>query len=353
MLDGLIAQGRLRVPPGALVALGVPTPRGTVAFERVQGMLLGLAIGDSLGNPTEGRLPHTRHPMRDYEPNRYAGGRAIGLPSDDTQLAFWTLEHLLEHGRIVPERLLATFAERRIFGIGHTVAAACRAFHDGRRWYEASQHSAGNGALMRIAPVVTPHLQSPSSALWEDAVLAGAVTHNDATSIASSVAFVVMLWELLGMVVAPPPAWWLDAFAARARPLEGEVQLRPRHSGLAFCGPLWRLVDTEVRRALDEQLAVREACDRWYSGAFLLETVPSALYILARHSSEPEEAIIRVVNDTKDNDTIAAIVGAAVGALHGVRAFPSRWVDGLLGRTGESDDGRVFELIAQTQERWT
>jgi len=23
-----------------------------------------------------------------------------------------------------------------------------------------------------------------------------------------------MLWELLDMVVAPPPAWWLDAFAA-------------------------------------------------------------------------------------------------------------------------------------------
>jgi ADP-ribosyl-[dinitrogen reductase] hydrolase len=121
MLDGLIAQGRLRVPPGALVALGVPTPRGTVAFERVQGMLLGLAIGDSLGNPTEGRLPHTRHPMRDYEPNRYAGGRAIGLPSDDTQLAFWTLEHLLEHGRIVPERLLANSPNA-----ASSVSAHCR-----------------------------------------------------------------------------------------------------------------------------------------------------------------------------------------------------------------------------------
>jgi hypothetical protein len=38
-----------------------------------------------------------------------------------------------------------------------------------------------------------------------------------------------------------------------------------------------------------------------------------ALYILARHSGESEVAIIPAVNDTKDNDTIAAIVGAAVG----------------------------------------
>jgi ADP-ribosylglycohydrolase len=108
------------------------------------------------------------------------------------------------------------------------------------------------------------------------------------------------------------------------RLLEGEVQLRPRHPGLAFRGPLWRLVDTEVRQALAQQLTVLDACERWYSGAFLLETVPSALYILARHAREPETELIRVVNDTKDNDTIAAIVGAAVGALHGRRGLPSQ-----------------------------
>jgi ADP-ribosyl-[dinitrogen reductase] hydrolase len=51
------------------------------------------------------------------------------------------------------------------------------------------------------------------------------------------------------------------------------------------------------------------------------------------------------VNDTWDNDTIASIVGGALGALHGASAFPSRWVRGLLGRTRADDDGRVFELI--------
>ncbi|HEU4630236.1 MAG TPA: ADP-ribosylglycohydrolase family protein, partial [Gemmatimonadaceae bacterium] len=58
------------------------------------------------------------------------------------------------------------------------------------------------------------------------------------------------------------------------------------------------------------------------------------------------------VNDTYDNDTIAAIVGAAVGALHGVDALPARWRTGLLGRTRAADDGRVFELIELARTRF-
>ncbi len=55
-------------------------------------------------------------------------------------------------------------------------------------------------------------------------------------------------------------------------------------------------------------------------------------------------AIVRAVNDTKDDDTITAIVGAAVGALHGRKGLPHLWMTGLLGRTAEDDDGQVFDL---------
>jgi ADP-ribosylglycohydrolase len=54
---------------------------------------------------------------------------------------------------------------------------------------------------------------------------------------------------------------------------------------------------------------------------------------------------VRAVNDTWDNDTIAAIVGAAVGALHGAAALPRRWVQGLLGKTRGDDDQRVHEVL--------
>jgi ADP-ribosylglycohydrolase len=97
--------------------------------------------------------------------------------------------------------------------------------------------------------------------------------------------------------------------------------------------------------AVENQCTARAACDRWYSGAYLLETVPSVLQVLALHAHDPEEAIVRAVNDTKDNDTIGAIVGAAVGALHGRQALPQRWLSQLSRRVGAADDGHIFDMI--------
>ena len=114
-------------------------------------------------------------------------------------------------------------------------------------------------------------------------------------------------------------------------------------------GPVWRFAAERVAEAYRRGLSVREACDAWYSGAYLLETVPTVLYILMRHAADPEEAIVRAVNDTRDNDTVAAIVGSAVGALHGRQGLPLRWLDGLSGRTREADSARVFALLAEAR----
>jgi ADP-ribosyl-[dinitrogen reductase] hydrolase len=88
--------------------------------------------------------------------------------------------------------------------------------------------------------------------------------------------------------------------------------------------------------------SVVEDGNQWCSGAFLLETVPTVLHVLARHGHDSAVAMVRAVNDTRDNDTIAAIVGASLGALHGYTALPERWRAGLLGRTEESYAGRHF-----------
>ena len=167
-------------------------------------MLLGLAIGDALGNTSEGMTPDERRRrygvIRDYLPNRHTGWRAVGLPSDDSQLALWTLEQLNADRRFIPEHLAQRFAHQEIYGIGKTVRQFLVNYKDrGLPWYESGVPSAGNGALMRIAPLVIPYVRRPSSLLWVDTILAAAITHNDAASTASCAAFVAMLWDLLGM----------------------------------------------------------------------------------------------------------------------------------------------------------
>jgi hypothetical protein len=214
-----------------------PASNSSVTADRIRGMLLGLAIGDALGNTSESMLPRERKveygEIRDYLPNRHAGDRRVGLPSDDTQLAFWKLEHLLEHGKIEPDALAERFCSGRIFGIGRTMKRFVEKWGETGDWRRSSQteHSASNGALMRIAPVVVAHIAEGGTDLWVDAVLGTAVTHNDRAAIASSVAFVGILAELMSMNSVPTHEWWIDAFVRRARPLEGNQTCYTLRSG--------------------------------------------------------------------------------------------------------------------------
>jgi ADP-ribosyl-[dinitrogen reductase] hydrolase len=361
------------IPPVLIPPAPARPGAGTAALQdRVRGMLLGLAIGDSLGNTSEGMKPAERHrvygTIRDYLPNRREDMLPVGLPSDDTQLTFWTVESLLRRGYLDPVDLAEAFTrQHRIFGIGRTMTAFLFASRfGGKAWFEAGQPSAGNGALMRIAPVLLPHLRRMSEDLWVDVVATTVLTHRDEAAVAASVGFAGLLAECLALPEsgAPPASWWPETFLRYGRPVENaaaadigatrgayrRVSYRSRVPGDPFRGSLCERVEQEVFRALKKGESVLSAAKRWYSGAYLLETVPCVLHILACHGGDPEEAIVRAVNDTKDNDTVAAIVGAAVGALHGVSSLPARWREGLLGRTREADDHDAQRLIEQALE---
>jgi ADP-ribosylglycohydrolase len=179
------------------------------------------------------------------------------------------------------------------------------------------------------------------------------LTHNDSASTAACVAFVSLLW---GIVADGPPGDTgdlLERFLRELAQLEIRRDYRPRGGAyMGFVGSLGDYLQMVTDDARHAAYSMKEALNQCYSGAFLLETVPSVFHILIHHGHDPEQAIIRAVNDTKDNDTIAAIVGAAVGAIHGREGLPNRWIEGLLGRLGGDDDGHVFEIIDAAARRW-
>jgi ADP-ribosylglycohydrolase len=293
--EALLSAGQIRMRDAAFLHRSPdPLPAG-LDFSRVEGMMFGLAIGDALGNTSEGMKSSERKArfgqIRDYQRHPRFGD-ARGYPSDDTQLAFWTLEQLIADGGLVPKHVLDTFTRREIFGIGSSVKQAVYNRKAGLDWRNCSVSSAGNGALMRTAAILIPHLGAPSPGLWADTALYSMLTHNDSASIGSCIAFVRILWSLLGMEVTPEPRWWLDTFCSTLREVETADLYEARSPTLGgFRGTLSQLLERELPAAWKAGRSAMDACDRWYSGAFLLETVPSVLYILMCHASDPEEAI--------------------------------------------------------------
>lgn len=322
--EGLCEGEAAVVQRGAAIFSEQPEPLGPDAWDRVEAMLLGVAIGDALGAPSEALLPAARRLMlsstqQQQQQQQDVRDFAGSFPTDDTQLTFWALDQRIDDDD--PAKLCARLAQPTTGG-GATTAAFAEKLAAGTHWSRCGAHGCSNGALMRVTPALLPALRDPSPQLWRDAATLGALTHRSSGSVAACVAFVRVLWALLARTKL---SGFVDTFCAVAEQLETE-QYAPR--GGAFAGEGPSTIAAFVRRhvpaalAQGDRISCEEACNSWQSGAFLLETVPSVLYILERYSETPEEAVVRAATDTKDNDTIASIVAAAMGAMHGRAAFP-------------------------------
>jgi ADP-ribosylglycohydrolase len=125
------------------------------------------------------------------------------------------------------------------------------------------------------------------------------------------------------------------------------------------------LAALQAARGLAERNAdTTEAAATLGTSGFVLHTVPFATFCFLTAGREPLAAIVRAVSAGGDTDSIGAIVGAWVGALHGAASLPSdllaRIQDGPFGpthlralgrwlsaaRRGEPADGVCFSAPA-------
>jgi ADP-ribosylglycohydrolase len=126
-----------------------------------------------------------------------------------------------------------------------------------------------------------------------------------------------------------------------------------------FDGSLWEFIEGPVRKAWRRGMSVRDACSLagFGSGADCLQSVPAILYVLMHHGDSFESALIAAVNDTKDNDTIASVIGALLGALHGRRTIRQKWLDGITSHSmgdprGASDRAAIERLARQAAQKF-
>jgi ADP-ribosylglycohydrolase len=314
-----------------------PAQRQPVPSERrvdsARGAILGTAIGDALGRPAEGRHPAglrgQEEAFRDFQPwgGHYSGPK--GTITDDTQLTMCVAQSLLTtRGRIDPEDLARRFVDwlPNGRGTGHTCVTAVYRLQMGENWWTAGVASAGNGAAMRVAPIGIA-LGADTTLLCHDAALSALVTHADPMAVASAVGHAWLIAHLAGANASTlDPTSLVNELAAAIEVIddpgapEREWNQRPGKTSAAIT--LANRV-REIPALLGKPIG--EAFDYVYNGAFVLETLPAALWCFFSYRDDPEEGVINAVLRGHDADTVASMAAAYFGALHGVAAFPDRW----------------------------
>ncbi|MFK3980895.1 ADP-ribosylglycohydrolase family protein [Micromonospora sp. NPDC050397] len=298
---------------------------------RAVGALTGLAIGDALGMPTQS-LPRERIRQRygqltGFEPGPpdqpIAPNMPAGSVTDDTEQAMLLGRLLLDgDGRIDGHRLAAQLLawedDMRRRGsldlLGPSTRAAVAAVAAGRPIEEAGRFGTTNGAAMRITPVGLAVPSDDLDLLVERVVEASWVTHNTGVALAGAAAVAAAVSAALdGADLAAATATavraaelagsrghWIAAADIGAR-IEWATGLVAGSSPERAAELIYRLVGTSVATQ---------------------ESVPAAFAVLAVHPDDPWRAVLLAASLGGDCDTIAAMVGAVAGAVHGVGAFP-------------------------------
>jgi len=299
---------------------------------RFRGSLLAGAIGDALGRPVEGRSAGTvaAHfaPVRDFR--KWHGWRQgpIGTITDDTQLTMVVGDSLLANGEVDPEDLARRMVEWLPIGRGKGLAttAAVERLDEGVPWWYAGVESDGNGAAMRVAPIGLVYATRPDQ-LRRAAALSAVVTHIGPMAVAGAVAQALAVSLALDSRAGSLDVGaFLEAMAAGIDDVY-DPGAPERREG-ATKTPV-RLVE-QLRRVPDLLgLSRREAFDRLYNGAFVLESLPAAIWCFLKSPEDAEEVLVTAVSGGRDADTVAAMAGALVGAYLGDSVLPRRWVDEL------------------------
>jgi ADP-ribosyl-[dinitrogen reductase] hydrolase len=340
---------------GTGVAGGGTPPPAAASRERARGALLGLAVGDALGTtleflelkappfPTLAKGPHT---------DIVGGGPFLLVPgqvTDDTQMACCLAASLAARGRLDVDDVAARYVawQEHAFDIGGQTAVALNAIREGARpsragrelWLEGARPPAGNGSLVRTAPIGVLLAADPDAR--RGAALAdSAITHYDPRCRLACAAFDAALAEaILG---ARTPSALHEA--ARRELWSATAVLRAE--GGEGAGALSSAV-----REVEEDLALAGQDDpRLYGRKVHLHRNQGFVRVAFRlafwellHAPSFEEAVVDAVNRGGDADTNGAIVGALSGAFHGEAAIPEPWRKRVL-EAVPREDGPLRDL---------
>ncbi len=277
--------------------------------DRARGALLGLAVGDAVGTTVEFKARDDDAPLLT---DMVGGGPfklRAGQWTDDTAMAAALSDSLIAHDGLDCRDLLDRFVQwwqhgtysctGTCFDIGSTTRRALAAYlaSGDVQGGPSGTHDAGNGSLMRLAPVAIRFWNDPE-ARRDAAERQSCTTHGAAEAVAACTLFADML---------------ADAIAGKPR----SAVLRNRTgdwpaaiANIASGG--WR----------------GKHRSRIKGSGYVVDALEAAIWCFATTTTF-DEAVLRAANLRDDADTTAAITGQLAGAFYGAEAIPTSWLKRL------------------------
>lgn len=270
-------------------------------------MLIGLAIGDAVGTTVEFK-PRGSFPLM----TDMVGGGVFNLDAgqwtDDTSMALCLGQSLLEKGFDLKDQMERycqwmqngyMSVNGHCFDIGNTITSALHLYLRTGEVYAGSTavNSAGNGSIMRLAPVVILYWDDPN--LLHYARDSSRTTHGCVESVEATALFSSIL---------------RNALLGKSK---DEVILE--HD---FVADAPRIADLQTLDFLTKTE------DEIFGIGYVASALEAALWCFY-HTDSYKSAILKAANLGEDADTTAAICGQIAGAYYGLDAIPQEWKDKL------------------------
>lgn len=309
-------------------------------------VLLGLAVGDALGQPFEFSTSD-QIIKSGWKGNMKEGSRGFqgmwnlkpGQYTDDTKMALCLSNSLIEKGEFdlddVSKKYIEWVESRDVRGIGIRTEAAIHNMMRGISPLESGKKNAGRpkpsfkriskapedipsdslhgpgdfcgcGTVMRCAPIGI-FFHSDRDKRTEAAKLDATMTHDHADARDSSVMMCNMVADMFHDDEPFHSAW------NQILNQDFEYDHIPR------------LCKEAAELAKDDSTSFADAIKLGTSGT-AHETLASALYCFLRYTNF-KDAVASAVLIGGDTDSRAAIVGALAGAKYGIQGIPKEWVE--------------------------
>jgi len=312
---------------------------------KVQGMFLGTAIGDALGMPVEtwGReriLKQYPNGITKYETpdgHKWFEGEEAGTVTDDTQLTLAVMRGMIRgDGFSLPEIAKAHVEAMTdtTAGWGNTTKESIRRLANGVSYLESAKpgpgddgkvRGVGNGVPMKLSPLAAWRVSPRGSeeGFFQKVVEFSAMSHYTKKSAYAAVVHSQMLTNCLMRL---PAIYSVDD------DFFGEINYL---FDLAWDGgyDIGHLADhneedecmESILCSLDqvEDMMFEEIAEKYKGTCYVYHSLPyTYAHWLKNHDTvETMYDSINFGGDRNDGDTNASILGAMLGALHGVEIF--------------------------------